>query len=400
MDRQARDAPRNASNWLCERKGMLDQGISDLLEDRQGSVLETKAAAPRGNPAAAPAARGLGQQRACVFCGSRVVLYPIADACTWARPGRLRAYTWDIRRRPVLGPGPARQASPPTCGRPDVVYGGAAKLEKGPARGSSPSTTEDRLRLQHLHRRPHRRRRGRRVPAGGGGLRIPVIPVDSKAQGHQEGRLQGRLRRHRPARRHLRRSRSPARAAAQRAGIKPINEFTWRRGPGCRDSLPRMGVPVVPSPARAGGHRAPGPYAVQRGAVLRSMLGLAALLEENGQPYRGFLLWPGDMAQACTTWPTCFADSDPGMAARAEALGPKRWPGCWRCWRRSARTWRAPGRPSMWRGLQGPLPDQALRHWACRPWWWAQTGNKRGLRAPAAAVRPGTIIWTIQPRWS
>ncbi|MBV5279938.1 MAG: nitrogenase iron-molybdenum cofactor biosynthesis protein NifE, partial [Actinobacteria bacterium] len=36
-------------------------------------------------------------QRACVFCGSRVVLYPIADAVHLVHgPVGCAAYTWDI----------------------------------------------------------------------------------------------------------------------------------------------------------------------------------------------------------------------------------------------------------------------------------------------------------------
>ncbi len=61
---------------------------------------------------------GSVSQRACVFCGSRVVLYPIADAVHLIHgPIGCAAYTWDI-------PAPSRQdrsftasASPRTCGR-------------------------------------------------------------------------------------------------------------------------------------------------------------------------------------------------------------------------------------------------------------------------------------------
>ncbi len=41
---------------------------------------------------------GAVSQRACVFCGSRVVLYPIADALHLIHgPVGCAAYTWDIR---------------------------------------------------------------------------------------------------------------------------------------------------------------------------------------------------------------------------------------------------------------------------------------------------------------
>ena len=51
---------------------------------------------------------GSVSQRACVFCGSRVVLYPIADALHLVHgPIGCAAYTWDIRGALSSGPGAA-----------------------------------------------------------------------------------------------------------------------------------------------------------------------------------------------------------------------------------------------------------------------------------------------------
>ena len=48
---------------------------------------------------------GAVSQRACVFCGSRVVLYPIADALHLIHgPIGCAAYTWDIRGALSSGP--------------------------------------------------------------------------------------------------------------------------------------------------------------------------------------------------------------------------------------------------------------------------------------------------------
>jgi nitrogenase molybdenum-cofactor synthesis protein NifE len=48
---------------------------------------------------------GSVSQRACVFCGSRVVLYPIADALHLIHgPVGCAAYTWDIRGALSSGP--------------------------------------------------------------------------------------------------------------------------------------------------------------------------------------------------------------------------------------------------------------------------------------------------------
>ncbi|MFP4071378.1 MAG: nitrogenase component 1, partial [Desulfovibrionales bacterium] len=48
---------------------------------------------------------GAVSQRACVFCGSRVVLYPIADALHLVHgPIGCAVYTWDIRGALSSGP--------------------------------------------------------------------------------------------------------------------------------------------------------------------------------------------------------------------------------------------------------------------------------------------------------
>ena len=48
---------------------------------------------------------GAVSQRACTFCGSRVVLYPIADALHLVHgPVGCAAYTWDIRGAMSSGP--------------------------------------------------------------------------------------------------------------------------------------------------------------------------------------------------------------------------------------------------------------------------------------------------------
>ena len=48
---------------------------------------------------------GSVSQRACVFCGSRVVLYPITDALHLIHgPVGCAAYTWDIRGALSSGP--------------------------------------------------------------------------------------------------------------------------------------------------------------------------------------------------------------------------------------------------------------------------------------------------------
>ena len=71
-------------------------------------------------------------QRACVFCGSRVVLYPIADALHIVHgPIGCAAYTWDIRGALSSGPQLHRNSFSTDLQEMDVIYGGEKKLQEG-----------------------------------------------------------------------------------------------------------------------------------------------------------------------------------------------------------------------------------------------------------------------------
>ncbi len=72
---------------------------------------------------------GSVSQRACVFCGSRVVLYPIADALHVVHgPIGCAAYTWDIRGAMSSGPQLHRLSFSTDLHEKDVVFGGEKKL--------------------------------------------------------------------------------------------------------------------------------------------------------------------------------------------------------------------------------------------------------------------------------
>jgi nitrogenase molybdenum-cofactor synthesis protein NifE len=72
---------------------------------------------------------GSVSQRACVFCGSRVVLYPIADALHLIHgPIGCAAYTWDIRGALSSGPELHRLSFSTDLCEKDVIYGGENKL--------------------------------------------------------------------------------------------------------------------------------------------------------------------------------------------------------------------------------------------------------------------------------
>ena len=72
---------------------------------------------------------GSVSQRACVFCGSRVVLYPIADALHLIHgPIGCAAYTWDIRGALSSGPELHRLSFSTDLREKEVVFGGEKKL--------------------------------------------------------------------------------------------------------------------------------------------------------------------------------------------------------------------------------------------------------------------------------
>lgn len=72
---------------------------------------------------------GSVSQRACVFCGSRVVLYPIADAVHLVHgPIGCAAYTWDIRGSLSSGPELHRLSFSTDLQEKEVIYGGEKKL--------------------------------------------------------------------------------------------------------------------------------------------------------------------------------------------------------------------------------------------------------------------------------
>ncbi|HRX95116.1 MAG TPA: nitrogenase component 1, partial [Chitinophagaceae bacterium] len=76
-----------------------------------------------------PTLAGSVSQRACIFCGSRVVLYPIADAVHLVHgPIGCAAYTWDIRGSLSSGPELHRLSFSTDLTENEVIHGGVKKL--------------------------------------------------------------------------------------------------------------------------------------------------------------------------------------------------------------------------------------------------------------------------------
>ena len=101
-----------------------------ILEARKPQIHET-GAEPFAMACEKPSLAGSVSQRACVFCGSRVVLYPIADAVHLVHgPIGCAAYTWDIRGSLSSGPELHRLSFSTDLQERDVIYGGEKKLYK------------------------------------------------------------------------------------------------------------------------------------------------------------------------------------------------------------------------------------------------------------------------------
>ena len=100
----------------------------DILAARQ-SQIHQKGDHPFDMVCEQPSLAGAVSQRACVFCGSRVVLYPIADALHLIHgPIGCAAYTWDIRGALSSGRELHRMSFSTDLSEREVIFGGEKKL--------------------------------------------------------------------------------------------------------------------------------------------------------------------------------------------------------------------------------------------------------------------------------
>ncbi|WP_025323101.1 nitrogenase iron-molybdenum cofactor biosynthesis protein NifE [Deferrisoma camini] len=265
---------------------------------------------------------GAVSQRACVFCGARVVLYPVADALHLVHgPVGCAAYTWDIRGALSSGPQLHRLSFSTDLREREVIFGGEEKLYRAltelidrhrPAGAFVYSTCVVGLIGDDLGAVC------KRVAAEQG---IPVIPV--RSEGFQGTKRAGY-------------------AAACEAlfrlvgtgptdGISPVSvnilgDFNlagelWI----VRGYLERMGVEVV---ANLTGDGRVAHIARCHGAALNlvqcsgATLALARRMEEAyGVPFRRVSYFGvDDMAEALYAVGDHFADRDPGLPGRAREL--------------------------------------------------------------------------------
>jgi nitrogenase molybdenum-iron cofactor biosynthesis protein NifE len=105
-----------------------------ILNERKASILEkgSGCGARGGNGISCEreSVSGAVSQRACVYCGARVVLNPITDAYHIIHgPIGCASYTWDIRGSLSSGEETYRNSFSTDLRETDIVFGGAKKLE-------------------------------------------------------------------------------------------------------------------------------------------------------------------------------------------------------------------------------------------------------------------------------
>jgi nitrogenase molybdenum-cofactor synthesis protein NifE len=99
-----------------------------FLQERETQIL-TKGKDAFDLQGGKPSIAGAVSQRACVFCGSRVVLYPIADAVHLVHgPIGCASYTWDIRGALSSGPELHRNSFSTDLREKHIVFGGEKQL--------------------------------------------------------------------------------------------------------------------------------------------------------------------------------------------------------------------------------------------------------------------------------
>lgn len=104
--------------------------MTEILEERKKQIyLNVNGREPFHLECSKESLPGSVSQRACVFCGSRVVLYPIADALHLVHgPIGCAVYTWDIRGSVSSGPQLHRLSFSTDLNEEDIIFGGEKKL--------------------------------------------------------------------------------------------------------------------------------------------------------------------------------------------------------------------------------------------------------------------------------
>jgi nitrogenase molybdenum-cofactor synthesis protein NifE len=104
----------------------MAEKATNILQERESSISSGKR---KGVSCEKESVSGAVSQRACVYCGARVVLNPITDAYHIIHgPIGCASYTWDIRGSLSSGSELYRNSYSTDLRETDIVFGGAAKL--------------------------------------------------------------------------------------------------------------------------------------------------------------------------------------------------------------------------------------------------------------------------------
>lgn len=102
---------------------------TNVLADREKSIVCKSGCTGSGIKCDTESVTGSVSQRACVFCGARVVLNPITDAFHIVHgPIGCASYTWDIRGSLSSGKELYRNSFSTDLSETDIVFGGEKKL--------------------------------------------------------------------------------------------------------------------------------------------------------------------------------------------------------------------------------------------------------------------------------
>jgi nitrogenase molybdenum-cofactor synthesis protein NifE len=108
----------------------IDYMNKSILEERKSSISDSRRGPGRGICCERESVSGAVSQRACVYCGARVVLNPITDAYHIVHgPIGCASYTWDIRGSLTSGADTYRNSFSTDLRETDIVFGGEKKLE-------------------------------------------------------------------------------------------------------------------------------------------------------------------------------------------------------------------------------------------------------------------------------
>ncbi|KJR99746.1 MAG: nitrogenase iron-molybdenum cofactor biosynthesis protein NifE [Peptococcaceae bacterium BRH_c4a] len=108
---------------------MATAKAADLVFEERKDFIMTKGKQKKNLKCDSDSLAGCVSQRACVYCGARVVLNPITDAVHLVHgPIGCSSYTWDIRGSLTSGPDLYRFSFSTDLKEEDVIFGGEKKL--------------------------------------------------------------------------------------------------------------------------------------------------------------------------------------------------------------------------------------------------------------------------------